>query len=216
MKRYSVIFIIVLLISMFFPVSVFAKPGKGNVKGDVVDIDPGSGILTIVTKKGETLLVIAPVGFDFQGIEVGDSVMVKGETQEDGSILADSIKEVGKGSDDDNDEVENETEGSKDNSAYCADEKQEDSHPLANKIAERFGVAEEWVMSYLCDGYSIGAIMLALKTSEINGVDPVTLLAGRSQGQGWGQIWKELGLIGGEREGHSPPGQLKKPDHTDP
>lgn len=59
-----------------------------------------------------------------------------------------------------------------------------------------------------------GAIMLALKTSQIDGVlvDADTLLVERANGIGWGQIWKDMGLIGCEKNGHSPPGLLKKPD----
>jgi hypothetical protein len=60
--------------------------------------------------------------------------------------------------------------------------------------------------------------MLALKTSKIDGVDldPGELLAGRALGKGWGQIWKDLYLIGSEKEGHSPPGLLNRPDHAGP
>ena len=58
--------------------------------------------------------------------------------------------------------------------------------------------------------------MLALKTGVIEGVeaDPASLLAERSNGNGWGNIWKGLGLIGSEKQGHSPPGPLKKPEHA--
>ena len=118
--------------------------------------------------------------------------------------------------DEDENEVEDEDreEGSKLNSAYCVEGKQEKTHPLATKLAERYGVTEQWVMGYFCDGYGMGAIMLALKTSQIDGIDatPEALLTERSNGVGWGNIWKSIGLIGSERAGHSPPGLLKKPD----
>jgi hypothetical protein len=60
--------------------------------------------------------------------------------------------------------------------------------------------------------------MLAIKTSQLEGVTatPDDLLISRAGGNGWGQIWKELGLIGSERDGHSPPGLLKKLDHNGP
>jgi hypothetical protein len=76
----------------------------------------------------------------------------------------------------------------------------------------------EWVMEYFCDGYGMGQIMLALKTSELEGIEtnPDSLLAERANGVGWGNIWKNMGLIGSEREGHSPPGLLKKPEHPGP
>jgi len=104
------------------------------------------------------------------------------------------------------------------NSAYCAEGKQDKPHPFATKMAERYGVSEGWIMGYFCDGYGMGQIMLALKTGEIEGIgaDPEILLDERANGLGWGVIWKGLGLIGSEREGHSPPGLLKRPDHDGP
>ena len=77
-------------------------------------------------------------------------------------------------------------------------------------------MTEEWVMGYFCEGYGIGAIMLALKTSELDSSNPEELLKSRAQGQGWGQIWKDKGLIGSEKDGHSPPGLLNRPDHAGP
>ena len=148
-------------------------------------------------------------------IQKGDFVLVKGRIDEDGSVTAESIKLLGNGNDkDDGDEDEDQAEGGKDNSAYCADGKQEKPHPLAAKLADRYDVTEEWVMDYFCDGYGMGQIMLALKTSELDGIDadPDFLLAERANGIGWGNIWKDLGLIGNEKEGHSPPGLLKKSD----
>ena len=143
--------------------------------------------------------------------------MVKAAAGEGGNWIAESIKLVGNGNDKrDNDEEK--TEGFKENSAFCADGKQVKPHPLAPKIAERFGVSEEMVMSYFCDGYSIGAIMLAIKTSQVEGMtaSPDDLLADRAAGHGWGLIWKELGLIGNEKNGQSPPGLLKKAEHAKP
>jgi len=126
----------------------------------------------------------------------------------------------GKGDDNEiEDEIEKEThEGFNDNNAFCAEDKQEKPHPLAPSIAERYDVAEEMVMGYFCEGYSIGAIMLAIKTSQLDGIDasPGDLLANRAVGNAWGKIWKELGLIDKEKDGHSPPGQLKKPKHAGP
>lgn len=109
-------------------------------------------------------------------------------------------------------------EGFKDNSAFCALDKQDKPHPLAPKIAERYGVSEGIVMGYFCEGYSIGAIMLAIKTSQLEGAtaNPGDLLAKRAAGNAWGLIWKGLGLIGSEKNGHSPPGLLNKPDHAGP
>jgi hypothetical protein len=153
-------------------------------------------------------------------------VVVKGTVQEDGSILADWVK-VGdpddevdeeEPEDDDAEETKEPKEpkedgaGSKETSAYCSGEKDK-VHPMAVAIAETYGISEEEVMDYFCAGHSFGAIMLALQTVELDpSADVGSLLEARKGGKGWGQIWKEAGLIGSEKEGNSPPGLLKKPD----
>jgi len=141
---------------------------------------------------------------------MGDEVVVKGQLQADGSIAADWVKLAAE------DGVDEESpEGSKANdSAYCTGDKQQEPHPMASALAEKFGVTTEWVMGYFCDGYGMGAIMLALKTHELTGADADTLLADRASGMGWGAIWKELKLIGSERDVQTPPGLLNNPHHN--
>jgi RNase P/RNase MRP subunit p29 len=219
MKKILVTTLLALLVAMLVVGSASAQKDKVNIKGEVISFDAGT--LTVQSNKGETFVVIVPAGFDMSAIQVGTSVLIKGRTAQDGSIEADSIKLVGKGSHDgngDNDDEKEKPEGFKDNSAFCAEGKQVKPHPLAAKMAERYGVTEEWVMSRFCEGYSIGAIMLAIRTSQIEGMTatPDDLLAKRTAGNGWGLIWKELGLIGSENSGQSPPGLLKKPDHAGP
>jgi hypothetical protein len=60
--------------------------------------------------------------------------------------------------------------------------------------------------------------MLAIKTSQLEGATASVdeLLTSRADGNGWGQIWKGLGLIGSEKDGNSPPGLLHRPDHAGP
>ena len=100
--------------------------------------------------------------------------------------------------------------------AYCVDGKKETNHPLAAKIAERYGIDEETVMTYYCQGYSIGEIMLALKTSQMEGVEATLedILGSLDGPDAWGHIWQDMGLIGWEKNGTPPPGQLKKLDTT--
>lgn len=214
MKKALIATILVLMIASLATESTFARKSKLNIKGEVKAIDGGA--LTIESNKGETFVISIPEELDISDIQVGDSVLVKATAAEDGSWVAVSIKKVGPRSEDD-DEVEK-PEGFRVNSAFCAQGKQDKPHPLAPKIAQRYGVSEEWVMEKFCEGYSIGAIMLAIKTSQIDGMTatPDELLAGRASGAGWGLIWKGLGLIGSEKNGHSPPGLLKKPDHAGP
>jgi len=221
MKRIVITTMLILILSLSVTGSVFAQKDKINIKGEVTEI--GGGTITVLSNKGEIFVITLPAGFDPSSIQQGDSVLVKAVLGEGGNWVAQSVKLLGNENDDldgDETEVENDdlAEGSKLNSAYCMDGKQEKPHPLAAKMAERYGVSEDWVMGYFCEGYGMGAIMLALKTSQINGitVDPESLLTERSNGVGWGNIWKNIGLIGSEREGHSPPGLLKKPDHAGP
>lgn len=213
MKRFFVITMVVLMLALSAAGPALAQKGKVNINGEVTTI--GTDTLTILSKKGVTFVVTVPEEFDMSSIQVGDSVLVKAMPGEDSSWMAQSIKQIGPGIDDTDDEP---GEGGKYNSAYCADGKQEKPHPFATKMAERYGVDEEWIMEYFCAGYGMGAIMLALKTSQMDGVDvdPGTLLAERESGNGWGQIWQEYKLIGKEKEAHSPPGLLKKPDFSGP
>ena len=213
MKRKLTISILVILIALLAAVPALAIPGKGAIKGEVTVVDTGARTLELETKKDESVLVIVPLDFDINAIAVGDWVLVKG-TSGDDAIMAEWVKQIGKGGDKDDDE--DRAEGKKDNSAFCAEGKQEKLHPLAEKIGERFGAGEDWVMGYFCDGYGMGAIMLALKTSQLEGSDPGDFLEYRAEGKGWGQIWREKELIGSEKEGHSPPGHLKRPDHAGP
>ncbi len=214
MKKLIIFSIFIILVTLLVASPVLATPGKGAVKGEVTAVDPGAGTLTIETKRSESVTVFVPQDFDFTVIEDGDWVLVKGAAGPGDSIQAEWIKQVGKGRGKNDDQGK--PEGSKENSAFCDEGKQEKPHPLAAKVGERFGVTEDWVMGYFCDGYGMGAIMLALKTSEIDGADPEELLEGRAQGKGWGRIWKDLDLIGSEKEGHSPPGLLNRPDHAGP
>jgi len=215
MKRTIVTTILILMLSLMVAGPAAAKNDKINIKGEVIAV---SGTITVLSNKGMTYEIALPDEFD-QDIQVGDSILVKGRLNEDGSVIADSIKLLGIGSDkDDSDQENDQAEAGKENSAYCAGDKQEKPHPLAARIAERYGVTESWVMEHFCNGYGMGQIMLSLKTGEIEGItaDPESLLTDRSNGAGWGNIWKDLGLIGNEREGNSPPGLLKKPDNAGP
>jgi hypothetical protein len=210
MKKTFGIMVLLLLIIALVVTPVEAGSGKANLKGEIKAVEAGK--ITLETNKGAIVTVLPPEGFDLTLLTVGEWVIVKGTLQEDGSILAMSIKTIGKGnaSGDDDDEEDDESGGERLNNAFCVEGKQDRPHPLATKIAARFGVSEEWVMAHFCNGHSMGAILLAIKTSQIHGGNPDDLLAQKADGKGWGQIWQEAGLIGSEREGKSPPGWLKK------
>ena len=190
-----------------------AVPGKGAIKGEVVAVDTEQGVVTLETRKSEFVMVKLPPDVDAEAIEVGDWMLIKGTRDQDDVIVAEWFKPVGRGKDNSN---EDKAEGKKDNSAFCDPEKQEKFHPLAAKIGERYAVGEGWVMDNFCEGYGMGAIMLALKTSQLDGSDAGELLEMRAEGKGWGRIWLEKGLIGSEKEGFSPPGLLKRPEYAGP
>lgn len=209
MKKVSLIHVLVIILAIFTFSLASAQSGMGNVKGTVTGSDEELGMIDIHTTKGEDVVVLVPEGFEFSSIAEGSFLHVKGWFNEDGYIVADWVKE-GKDRDGNG-------EGSKADSAFCSGRK-EKPHPLAAGIQELYGISAEDTMDYFCDGYGFGQIMLAIQTQELKGedIDFSEALGKRSSGKGWGQIWKELGLVGKPGEASSPPGHLKRPDHAGP
>ena len=211
MKKIIFVALLVVALAALVAVPALAKPGQVNIKRVVMAV--GSGTLTIQTAQGETVTVTLPAGFDPAGLADGDWVMVKGSVQENGTILADRVKEIGPPDDDDDDDEDGE---GRMNGAYCSGAKLDKPHPVAVKLMTQYPVTEAWIMGHFCSGHGMGAIMLALKTSGGDVAKANAMLEKRTSGMGWGQIWKEEKLIGDERNGESPPGWLKKPDHAGP
>lgn len=211
MKKSILITLLVLLLSLVLVGTALAKPGVFVVKGVVTAVDEGS--LTVKSNKADEPYVFdeLPVDFDASQIEVGDTVMVRATVKEDGTKVALAIRVLGGKGKGGSGKPE---ETGKANSAFCSEDKQGKVHPLAEKLVEKYpdaGINAEWVMEYYCDGQSIGAIMLALKTAELNEeADPAKLLEQRAGGQSWGKIWQGLGMVGNEEDVKTPPGQLKK------
>jgi hypothetical protein len=79
-------------------------------------------------------------------------------------------------------------------------------HKMAARLAETYEVSYDQVKQWFCeDGYGFGQIAMALQTSKLTG-DPVeTLLAARAEGKGWGNIWKDKGLIRSKEDAGPPP-----------
>lgn len=213
MKKTLLSLLLVIVVLLVPAGSVTAQKSKLNIKGEVTAIS--GDILTIESNTGDTIEIVAPADFDLDTVAVGDSILIKAVAGENGDWIAKRLKVLGNDEEDDGPENAG---GFQENSAYCADEKKTDSHPLAGKIAERFGVSEETVMTYYCQGFSMGEIMLAIKTSQMEGVSASfgEILANRADGNAWGRIWQDLGLIGSEKNGNSPPGLLNKPDKIKP
>ncbi|MGC9334471.1 MAG: DUF5667 domain-containing protein [Anaerolineae bacterium] len=78
-------------------------------------------------------------------------------------------------------------------------------HPVAAALAETYPVNYGTIMGWFCEqNLGLGEIMLALETwaraEDFKGVTGITsvedLLGRRTAGDGWGQVWQDLGLIG--------------------
>ena len=212
MKKFASVYVLVVILALISVTLVSAQSGIMNAKGDVTDIDLDEGTVEIHTTKGEEFIVYVPTDFDLLSLEVGAFLHIKGRVQENGTVVADWIKDGER--DDDGDGGEN-GNGSKAESAFCSGRKDK-PHPLAAGIEDKYGLPVDEVMLYFCDGYGFGQIMLALHTEEMTGVGVSETLGNRNKGLGWGQIWKELKLIGKPKEASSPPGHLKRPAHAGP
>ena len=70
---------------------------------------------------------------------------------------------------------------------------QSEPHPMAESIAERYGITSELVMGWACDGQSFEDILLALETSMLSGRSVEELLAMKDD-VGWDATWDKIGL----------------------
>ena len=79
-------------------------------------------------------------------------------------------------------------------------------HPMAAKLAETYEVSYDQVKKWFCDdGYGFGQIAMALQTSKLTDDSVEALLAQRAEGKGWGNIWKDKGLIRNSEDAGPPP-----------
>lgn len=218
MKKILQVLIITSIITLLFPGVVLAEKQKGILKGEIIAVSQSEGTITILTEEGNTTVVQVPLNFDFDEISVGAKVHVKVQQSQNGSVVEEWIKEVNKGEDENESEKkEKGKEGleGKYTSSYCSGEKEKE-HPFATAIAETYGASVSDVMGFFCNGFGFGEIMLALQTHQMNGEGITSMLDLRKSGQGWGQIWQELGLIGNPDKAKSPPPeQLKKANQTE-
>jgi hypothetical protein len=99
-----------------------------------------------------------------------------------------------------------------DEPARCVDS---NPHPVALRLAGRYGESPERVMAWFCEGYGFGDIMQALSMRKEAGEDAGTLLALRAELGGWSLVWQELGLMGPRRDlPAEPPDLVGPPDDT--
>ena len=213
MKKLTLI--AVLIFALLLTSAVMAKPGVGNPTGTVTDIDDFAGTITIENEDGE-LFIYLPEDFDFDSIELDMIVTAKGEWINDLEFEAEWVKDSADIDEEDPEVEDPEVEGEEpagegnawgEGGIYCAEGGKEEPHPMAVRIAEKYGMSEELVMEYVCQGMGFGDIMLAIK---MGGGDAAGLLTRKIDGEGWGQIWKDMNLIGKDKIDSAPPGLLKK------
>jgi hypothetical protein len=230
MKKILTIASLVVALVLLSATVAFAQ-GKANIQGEVTSVN-GDGTITVTLADNSSVVVHPAAGETFDASMLNTMVHVKGDHNTDGSIQADWVKPAGAADDDDDDgngngkgkgkgqeknknKGDDDGNGGKETSAYCSGDKDKD-HPFAAGVAETYGVSEDEVMGYFCQGYGFGQIMLAIQTQKMEGVSSsvAAMLAARKDGLGWGQIWKDMGIVGNKDHGKSPPGLLKKPDKT--
>ena len=240
MKKILQILTLALVLSLVVSTAVFAKEGVGNPKGEVkgwTDSETDGYSVTIITEDGELFVINVSEDFDFSFLEFGMVVVAKGEWTDEG-FFAEWVKEADEEEETEEPVVEEteeleveETEEPEDGEgeedgeggAWCNGHKEGETHPVAEKIVEKYedlGYDAEWVMEQKCGGFGFGNVMLALQTEKLekengeegNGRTADDLLEEKKGGKGWGQIWKDTGLVETEDADSPPPGKLKKPD----
>lgn len=189
MKKFLTLLMVCIVFAAGMAAPAQAGAGKAVVKGQVQSVDAAAGAATLLTLRGETVVVVLPAGFDLTTLAVGDWLLARGAWQADGSLAATFAREVVL-DDDDMDDEDGEDDEDKAAGAYCSG-MQTKPHPVAARISARYGVTVEWVMGYFCQGFGMGEILLALKTQQINGMDANALLAARTKAKAGGRSGKK-------------------------
>lgn len=221
---YTLLALLLALALAFAPLqSAFADDDNEiEILATVVSIDEAGGSLVVETQAGETYTVFPADDFDFSTLQVGDLLEIEGTLNEDGSIAAFKVK-VEDRDNDDADPLENGDDPSE--GYFCT--QADVPHPFGARLAERYDTDYATLQGWFCDGFGWGQIMLALQTGQLTDMDAESFLTARTDGQGWGQIWQELGLIGrpedagppegkGRPEGKGPPEGKGRPEGKGP
>ncbi|NMC54544.1 MAG: hypothetical protein GYA48_13005 [Chloroflexi bacterium] len=193
LKKANLFLTVLIALTMVFaavqPVFAQEETGPTEITGEVVAIvlptetEPGS--FDVQTESG-IVTVFPGEGYDFTMLEMGDMVMVSGAENEDGSLAAEEITI---------EEPQEPEEPMYPNEGYYCTQS-EDMHPMGARLAERYEMDYTTLQGWFCEGYGWGQVMLALQTGTAMEMDPAMLLEARDAGEGWGNIWQELGMIG--------------------
>ncbi len=217
MKKFlfSTVAFVLLTFILAFPAPVQAQSEGTTLSGIVLAIGAENGVLLLQTDAGQNVVVYAPPDFDWTTVTVGSTVTVSGTWNADGSFAAEAIQVAAPTEETPPEPSETPTgepspEPSEEPSEtpaaggfYC--QEGAPPHPFGARIAERYGVDYQQVQQYFCQGFGWGEIVLALQTARVTeGVDPNALLEARHNGQGWGEIWHGLGVVGRPKDAASP------------
>jgi len=192
------------------------------IEGTIISIDDLGGTLEIevLTESGELVLytVQMPEGFDFTLYSVGDTVDVTSLLSEEGiDLVSDPEGESGEGGGFycENLDVAHPTASSLAETYgvtyeevmgwFCgsvasqpeSDGEGEEDGEKPQEVEEEDDLGDD---SEAGHKVGFGQIMLALHTAETTGESVDELLARRSAGEGWGQIWNDLADHGEESD----------------
>ncbi len=208
MKKLMFTLNLVMIAALVLAPTAFAQeeePIEIEFTCEVTDINLEEGFFTCEDEGGEFYTVYPPEEFDLEALAVEDVYEVEGTLAADESVMAEKLD-----FEEPDDEEEGEEEGEEDDGeevGYFCRADTEDQHPVGAALAETYESDYGQVMQWFCeDGFGLGQIMLALQTGLMDGADAGELLTRRSEGEGWGQIWVDMGVIGKDKEADPPGG----------
>ena len=177
--------ILTLLISLLTAGMAFAAEGD-PIEGYIMELNPVDGTITIDVD-GTLYIVMVGDNFNFENHDVGDLITVQGTIGEDEVVLMTELKIMERVKD------QIKLQDGELESYYCANA--EEFHPVAEKIADTYGVGYSVIEDYLCGvttGTSVplGQIMLAMQTAEVTG-DIYTTYLNSDEPIKWGTIWEQ-------------------------
>ena len=193
--RYPFVVVLITVLLMLViaqPLAAKENTKQVEVQGTVLSIDAAAGTFQIQGEHGEVYIIVPMAGFDLSTLKVGDIVEVKGTRNDNGSVSALSIKI----------EQADEDQADKSEGYYCV--QSDVQHPVGARLAKQHEVPYATLQGWFCEGFGWGQIKLALRTAELTGGNAADLLKARRDGQGWGQIWQSLKLIGRTKVDASP------------
>ena len=194
-KSLTLLLVLLLVVSV---VPVAAQEDEEiEFTGQIVAIDENAGTIDVGVEDEDgnvvTYTVLMPVDFDWESIEVGDTVEVEAVIDEDGNFVATKVVNE---TEEEEEEEEEEGEG-----PYFCRPDAAFNHPVGERLADIYGVEYEQVMAWKCEGHhGFGQIVHALRIAA-SGDEAVQFLDRRVAGEGWGQIWQDLGLVGRPDDG---------------